>query len=216
MNNKPDNSQISQRRRLLKGALAASSVATLSYGGAAAAASLGCIEKIATNGGGYPGAAYQFVEGDAPPAAVSGQGWAWEEVMVHEFQREASSAPTPSAVTPSSSKGRDRDRGNRGGGSKNNLPAEPSNSSTETVRAFRTRDGVYHLTTDHSVFDPTGWTQTADFEGKGWVLAYFNLDGSYAGSYPEHQYSTEDVTPASGSCLNSITPGGGSGFTFGG
>ena len=98
MNNKPDNSQISQRRRLLKGALAASSVATLSYGGAAAAASLGCIEKIATNGGGYPGAAYQFVEGDAPPAAVSGQGWAWEEVMVHEFQREASSAPTPSAV----------------------------------------------------------------------------------------------------------------------
>lgn len=34
------------RRRLLKGALAASTVVTLGYGGAAAAASLGCIEKL--------------------------------------------------------------------------------------------------------------------------------------------------------------------------
>lgn len=208
MNKNLDHTHTSQRRRLLKGALAASSVATLGYGGSAAAASLGCMEKIADNGGGYPGPDYQFALG-SPPEIRSGRGWAWEQVPVHKFQRQTSS-PTP----PPTPGGKGRGKNGRGNGQG---PATPDSASTETTYAFQTREGFYYSTVDHRPFHPEGWVQDFTHQENGWVLAYFNLAGERIGSYPAYQSSTTNVAPASASCLASVNPNIPDGrFTFGG
>lgn len=72
-----------RRRRLLKGALGASSVMTLGYGGPVAAASLSCIAKV---DGGYPAGTAQFFIGEAPPATPTGGNWAWKMVEVNRYQ----------------------------------------------------------------------------------------------------------------------------------
>ncbi|CAI06739.1 hypothetical protein [Aromatoleum aromaticum] len=79
---KQDNAD-ERRRRLLKGALATSSVMTLGYGGPLAAASLSCIAKI---DGGYPTGTNQFFIGAAPPATPGGGNWAWKMVEVNRYQ----------------------------------------------------------------------------------------------------------------------------------
>ena len=71
-----------RRRRLLKGALGASSVMTLGYGGPLAAASLGCIAKV---DGGYPAGTAQFFIGEAPPATPAAGNWAWRMVQVNRY-----------------------------------------------------------------------------------------------------------------------------------
>lgn len=72
-----------QRRRLLKGALGASSVVTLGYGASAAAASLECVTNVITDGG-YP--LEQFAEGSHPPRTQTGQSWAWEKVEINTYK----------------------------------------------------------------------------------------------------------------------------------
>lgn len=67
-----------QRRLLLKGALGASTVMTLGYGGAVAAASLTCIAKV---DGGYPLEGFQFRR-TAPSNLSTGNNWAWKRVDI--------------------------------------------------------------------------------------------------------------------------------------
>ena len=99
-----------RRRRLLKGALGASSVMTLGYGGPLAAASLGCIAKV---DGGYPAGTAQFFVGATPPATPAGGNWAWKMVEVNRYQSNGNGvldgfavegvvyqADDPSAVIP--------------------------------------------------------------------------------------------------------------------
>lgn len=68
------------RRRLLKGALGASSVLTLGYGGAAAAASLGCVAKIREVDGGYPLTQFTW-----DPTAGANASWQWAAVNVQRY-----------------------------------------------------------------------------------------------------------------------------------
>lgn len=75
---------VEQRRTLLKGALGASTVMTLGYGGAAAAASLTCIAKV---DGGFP--TTQFVFAESPPPATGG-GWAWKRIDVNLYSSTGS------------------------------------------------------------------------------------------------------------------------------
>lgn len=67
-----------QRRKLLKGALAASSVAGMGYSGTALASVTQCIASQTTTV--YP----QFVFGETPPQG-SAQ-WAWKKVAVYKFK----------------------------------------------------------------------------------------------------------------------------------
>lgn len=83
MNQTGQDSADERRRSLLKGALGASSVMTLGYGGPVAAASLNCIAKI---DGGYPAGTNQFFIGETPPATTGGGNWAWKMVWVNRYQ----------------------------------------------------------------------------------------------------------------------------------
>lgn len=65
-----------QRRKLLKGALGASTVVTLGYGSSAAAASITCIAKTTTSPD------VQFYVGSAPPEDSNQE---WKQVQVVEY-----------------------------------------------------------------------------------------------------------------------------------
>lgn len=167
------------RRRLLKGALGASSVLTLGYGGAAAAASLGCIAKIREIEGGYP--LTQFTTTD-PGTASRGSGWQWVRVDVFRHEIRA---------------------GNHGqGGGKGKLE--------RAFDGFQVNGTIYATEApETAVFgslplDP----QPHSYPKSGWVLAYYDDEGGLVGTYPNYTRATEVATPATASCLASITPGG--------
>lgn len=89
MTNAPQDKSIEQRRRVLKGALGASTVVTLGYGAPVAAASLNCIAKV---DGGYPAGSNQFFLGDQPPDLTPGN-WAWRQVPVNMYAPPVVAAP---------------------------------------------------------------------------------------------------------------------------
>ncbi|TAH45792.1 MAG: hypothetical protein EYC67_09970 [Betaproteobacteria bacterium] len=76
-------SSLEQRRKLLKGALAASSVITMGYSGSALA-SFDCVAKVRVDGG-YPAGDFQFTMTD-PSLSSSSKWWAWEAVLVQMYQ----------------------------------------------------------------------------------------------------------------------------------
>lgn len=95
MNQAPNDQQsLIQRRRLLKGALGASSVVTLGYGGAAAAASLNCVAKVWQDGG-YP--RQQFSISTEPPTD-NGTRWAWSRVEVLNYRIRRSNSDDSSST----------------------------------------------------------------------------------------------------------------------
>lgn len=85
MSNAPQDNSVEQRRRLLKGALGASTVVTLGYGGTAAAASMSCIAKVRELTSGGPPYATQFTM-TAPTASPTGSNWGWVKVKVESYQ----------------------------------------------------------------------------------------------------------------------------------
>ena len=75
-----------KRRRLLKGALGASTVVTLGYGGSAAAASFNCVERTYQSGN-PPAEERQFTL-EEPPLTSSGDNWAWTKVEIYRLQAD--------------------------------------------------------------------------------------------------------------------------------
>jgi hypothetical protein len=74
---------VERRRKVLKGALAASSVLTMGYSGAALA-SITCVEK-GFAGKSFPAGTAQFVRGgNSPPSTVAH--WTWLQVEVSSYQ----------------------------------------------------------------------------------------------------------------------------------
>ena len=84
MGRTPQDNSTEQRRRLLKGALGASTVVTLGYGGNVAAASISCVAKVRDLvSGGPPNAALQFTMNK--PTTQSGANWGWVRVDVKKY-----------------------------------------------------------------------------------------------------------------------------------
>ncbi|MCK6407627.1 hypothetical protein [Thauera sp.] len=83
---------VERRRRVLKGAVGASTVLTLGYGGNVAAASLGCVNKAYLEST-PPGGASQFLTTD-PGTTTTDANWAWSKVEVWRC-----SAPTSTGAT---------------------------------------------------------------------------------------------------------------------
>jgi len=75
-----NNETVERRRRVLKGALGASTVLTLGYGGSAAAASIGCVKNSYTEET-PPANGYQFSR--THPTNMTGDDeWAWSKVDI--------------------------------------------------------------------------------------------------------------------------------------
>lgn len=90
MSKAPQDNSVEQRRRLLKGALGASTVMTLGYGGAAAAASMSCVAKVRElEVGGPPAGTLQFTM-IQPTASPTGSNWGWVRVDVERYTDGAS------------------------------------------------------------------------------------------------------------------------------
>ena len=84
MSKAPQDNSVEQRRRLLKGALGASTVMTLGYGGSAAAASMSCVAKEWEVGNGPPAGTAQFTQIEPQPTTV-GSNWGWLRVDVNHY-----------------------------------------------------------------------------------------------------------------------------------
>ncbi|MFT3757418.1 hypothetical protein [Thauera sp.] len=186
MTHAPRNDSTEQRRRLLKGALGASTVVTLGYGAPAAAASHGCIAEVRVAGGGYPAISKQFVLGENPPPIAEKGNWAWEEVRVHTYQ----------VATPTKKGSKQVD-----GFVVNN-------------RVYSTTFPHDELLNATEVPLRPGRQQVA--QKKGWVLVYFDDNGVRQGTYPEYRPGNAAAAPATASCLASVNPGAVAGFRFGG
>lgn len=81
MPHSPEDQAVEKRRKVLKGALAASGVATMGYSGSALA-SLNCMEKSATTA---PSGGAQLVQ-TQPSASASGPRWAWVPVTIRSYK----------------------------------------------------------------------------------------------------------------------------------
>ena len=183
-------SAVEQRRKLLKGALAASGVVTMGYSGAALA-SFDCITNIRVNGG-APGGTSQFRT--TAPSTTSGEDWAWVKVSIHRYK--IGTAGIDGVCTNN--------------GSNQAFDAFKLNDSDSVV--YKTSapttpvSGAYK-----TVNQPNGYPLT------GYVLAYFDDGGGQAGSYPTYTIASQGHTPATSTCLASVNPGlDRSGLTFGG
>ena len=85
MGRTPQDNATQQRRRLLKGALGASTVVTLGYGGNVAAASISCVAKVRDLvTGGPPGGTNQFTM--VKPTDQGGANWGWVKVDVRKYK----------------------------------------------------------------------------------------------------------------------------------
>lgn len=187
MTHAPRNDSTEQRRRLLKGALGASTVVTLGYGAPAAAASLGCVANVRENGG-YPIGDYRL----RMRQPASGSSWAWnvENLPVFEYRGR----PTMFAS-----------EGTFNGfefGGKVYPVVQQDPDKPEPAASV-----------DPSYRQDTGTTQQvwalAYFDDDG-----VEYQGTYPTGEEE---AREGATPAQQSCLASLTPGGApTKFTYGG
>jgi hypothetical protein len=86
MSTTPQDNSVEQRRRLLKGALGASTVFTLGYGGSAAAASMSCVAKVRDMvSDGPPAGTLQFTM-TVPAASTTESNWGWVKVKVESYK----------------------------------------------------------------------------------------------------------------------------------
>lgn len=178
---------VEQRRTLLKGALGASTVMTLGYGGAAAAASLTCIAKV---DGGYPLPEDQFVMGANPPPGT-GTGWAWKRVDVYLYNSNGNTNGTCTINT-------NNFEGFLAAGNVYRVPTVAAPTPTLVPGAvLKTSCGFPYPKT-------------------AWVLAYFDENGIEIGTYPTYTAEGVGFAPAAQSCLTSINPQSVANYTFGG
>lgn len=181
-----NNETVEQRRRVLKGALGASTVLTLGYGGSAAAASIGCVKNTYIEEP-PPANGNQFSWTD--PAAMTGvDEWAWSKVDVWECSGNVGGIPDTDFEGFSLDSGINWYR----------VPAVVGEAPT-----------LIALATKKS-------SQSPAYPKTAWVLAYFDANGNFVGNYPAITMRTEQNTPLEGSCLASVNPNAKSGFTYGG
>lgn len=91
MGRTPQDNATQQRRRLLKGALGASTVVTLGYGGNVAAASISCVAKVRDlETGGPPASTHQFTM--VKPSDQGGANWGWVRVDVKKYKPKKDTA----------------------------------------------------------------------------------------------------------------------------
>ena len=91
MSKAPQDNSVEQRRRLLKGALGASTVVTLGYGGTAAAASMSCVAKVRDLTSGGPPGSTQFTM-VKPQHTPAGSNWGWEKIAVRSYETTTETA----------------------------------------------------------------------------------------------------------------------------
>lgn len=174
MHNSRQTTSVEQRRKLLKGALAASSVVGMGYSGAALA-SLTCVAKVPT--GGYPDPLKQFST-TLPQNTNTDPNWAWSPVQIWLYQ-----------VT----------------------------GGTDTFDGFAINNALYRVPAPGSAPTPASGSlvqsMPAGYPKTGYVLAYFDDNGVFKGSYPGYSTAGPGNRPATSTCLTSLGLGGG--FTFG-
>lgn len=200
MTHAPQDRSLEQRRRVLKGALGASTVVTLGYDAPVAAASLNCIAKV---DGGYPAGSNQFFLGDQPPDLTPGN-WAWRQVPVNRYAPPLVTAPSGTGKKPS--KGKKKDSGEQ----------SAQEEASETVEGFAVGNLVYSTSAPHEPLTNTQIQATEGYPKVGWVLVYFDESGNELGTYPAYTMDGEGFAPASESCLNSINPNSARNYTYGG
>ena len=191
MTHAPRNDSTEQRRRLLKGALGASTVVTLGYGAPAAAASLGCVANVRENGG-YPTEDYQIttLAPDSSTRPDNGPTWAWKAV-----------SPAPDVFSYQ-------------------VPGQQEfEGFTFEGKVYRAEEAVKAIEVPGAT--RLNGVQQPIRQQLVWVLVYFADDGTESGTYPGVLAAEEGATPAQQSCLASLTPGGGPGgapanYTYGG
>ncbi|WP_133091744.1 hypothetical protein [Thauera propionica] len=202
MTNAPQDKSIEQRRRVLKGALGASTVVTLGYGAPVAAASLNCIAKV---DGGYPAGSNQFFLGDQPPDLTPGN-WAWRQVPVNMYAPPVVAAPPATGGQPGKGKGRKKDSDEQ----------SAPEAASDAVEGFEVSNLVYSTTPPHDPLVGVEAQTAAGYPKVGWVLVYFDENGEEIGTYPAYTMDGDGFAPASESCLNSINPGAAGNYTYGG
>lgn len=177
---------VERRRRVLKGAVGASTVLTLGYGGNVAAASLGCVNKAYLESR-PPGGASQFLTTD-PGSTTTDANWAWSKVEIWQCSVNTETDNTTFF------NGFSLD----GGTSWYKVP-ETANTAPEKILGASKKNG-----------SQPGYPRYA------WVLAYFDESGNLVGLYPDITARTSEQVPLEGSCLASVNPNATTGFTFGG
>lgn len=180
MRDAQQSNSVEQRRKLLKGALAASGVVSMGYSGSALA-SINCVEKVRTDVG-FPGTDLQFRE-FAPDPLLGEQDWAWVKVEIRRFTVIFNGTLTEFAGFQ---------------------PAiDPAVvDALAPVYTVPTAEWPMLLATDPSLsligsYDPPRY---------GWVLAYFDDTGAITGVFPTTNTFEEGFTPATDLCLASINP----------
>jgi len=188
----PSNS-VEQRRKLLKGALAASGVATMGYSGAALA-SFQCVAQVRTSGTAtLPTTQFTMTA----PTTTSGKSWAWVKVSIERYRQSTPLNGVNGLVCDNS-------------GASNGFDGFTLNSTfykiTGTPPALVQPPATYC-----KAVNQTGYPKN------GWVLAYFDDGGNLTGTYPTYTAAGIGQTPAPQSCLASVNPSLNlSNFTFGG
>lgn len=169
-----------QRRKLLKGALATSSVVGLGYSGSSASASIThCIQNQRTF------VATQFFIGSTPPPPSSAN-CAWKKVEVRKYKENGTGNP---------------------------------------IEGFQLTSGVFRAFSPWTkILLPAVQSNLSGYPKVAWVVVYFDsVTKAEIGAFPEYTQptmigtaKTEAVAQASLNCVNSLQPGLGNTYKFGG
>lgn len=172
-----------QRRKLLKSALAASTVAGVGYSGSALASVAHCIsnQNLNLNDVVLNNVNDQFRIGSTPP---TGSPWAWKQVFVNKYKNGSTGSPEEgfSLSTPAGS-------------------------------------GVYRVS-DFTKFTTPILQSTGGYPKTAWVVVYFDaVTKAEKGAFPQFKdpnRPTAGIAQASLGCVNSLSPGLGNNYTYGG
>lgn len=180
MSNTPPEDSIEQRRKVLKGALAASGVATMGYSGSALA-SFQCVTS--TSATGVPG---------FKKSISTTSNWAWLKLQVFITNKSNGTAIWKAVKIPNGSD-----------------PSLASTDSETTVYYFDDLAATPMLYSLAQLPNGTGSgiSLTGIDAGKYvYVIIYFKTDGAIAGFFPTYAQSSGTGYPAQGSCLTSLNP----------
>lgn len=167
-----------QRRRLLKGALGASTVMSMGYS-SAALASFQCITSTTP----YAGVGFK-------KSINTNSNWAWLKLQVFSTNKSNSTNSWKGVKIPT---GTD--------------PTAANTDIGTSVYFFDNLATSPLLYASGSTSLPNGIKiTTLDSGSYVYVIVYFTIDGSIAGFYPTHAQSPGVDYPAQGSCLTSLNP----------
>ncbi len=178
MSNTPPEDSVEQRRKVLKGALAASGVATMGYSGSALA-SFQCVTSTEQMAG-----LYGFKK-----TLTSGSNWAWLRLQVFDTTFGTTDLGSWRAVKiPNGS--------------------NPTDINTTTYFYQDNVGNSPPLLPDGVSSPPDGIAaQGSGIDGEyAHAIIYFKTDGAIAGFFPTYVPPLGTAYPAQGSCLTSLNP----------